>query len=337
MLAAGVAVSLNSRPWECLMVMLPAGAAFLYWLWKNPRTTALRALAPCCLLLAATAGAMLYYSWRITGNPLRLPYMAAQKTYSVAPLFLWQKPAPEPNYHHVVMRRFFTEWETRYQSADKLHTWRGWLAAEKIRLRMGKDVLFTNGSLVVCALFFGFLLRRPGSRLLLAALAFFVIGLSLESWAQVHYFAPVIGAAAALKMLSLRRLSVIRVGERRLGLGLAVGLLLCGGTDLIRQLDFRVRPELFPIERDRLERTLEAQPGAQVVLVRYSGNHDLMHEWVYNRADIDGSKVVWARDMSPQEDQRLFDYFKGRHFWLLTPDVAPLRLQSLDGQTISIR
>ena len=329
-LALGAAVLLNSRPWEGLTILLPVGSAFLYWLWKNPPKTALRALLPCCLLLAVTAGGMLYYAWRITGNPLRLPYVAVHKAYSVVPLFVWQPSTPAPEYHHAVMRRFYTQWETHYQSVDKLHTWRGWIDVEKTRLRMTKNVLFSNASLVLCALFLGFLLRRPGGRFLALALAVFLIGLAVEGWAQIHYFGPVIGLAAALKMLSLRRLSAIRFGERRLGLALASGLLVCGGIDLIRHLDVTPPRAVFPLERDRLERTLEAQPGSQVVLVRYAEDHNPIQEWVFNRADIDASKVVWARDMSPEEDRQLFDYFKGRHFWLLTPDTNPLRLMPLD-------
>jgi hypothetical protein len=34
--------------------------------------------------------------------------------------------------------------------------------------------------------------------------------------------------------------------------------------------------------------------------------------------------------MSPEEDQQLFDYFKGRHFWLLRPDADPLHFAPLE-------
>ncbi|HMJ62422.1 MAG TPA: hypothetical protein VK493_11690 [Bryobacteraceae bacterium] len=329
-IALGVAVLLNSRPWEGMTIMLPAGVAFVYWLAKNPPKTALRALLPCSLLIAVTAGAMLYYAWRITGNPLRLPYVAVHKAYSVVPLFVWQPSTPAPEYHHAVMQRFYTQWETHYQSVDKLSTWRGWMDVEKTRLRMTKNVLFSNVSLILCALFLGFLLRRPGARFLAIALAVFLIGLAVEGWAQIHYFGPVIGVAAALKMLSLRRLSAIRFGERRLGLALASALLLCGGIDLLRHLDFKPARAGFARERDGIEHALEAQPGSHVVLVRYAEDHNPIQEWVFNKADIDASKVVWARDMSPQQDQQLFDYFKGRHFWLLTPDAGPLHLAPLE-------
>jgi hypothetical protein len=58
--------------------------------------------------------------------------------------------------------------------------------------------------------------------------------------------------------------------------------------------------------------------------VRYASNHSSLEEWVYNRADIDGSKVVWARDMGEAKNLELIRYFKDRKVWLLEPDlIAP--------------
>jgi len=47
---------------------------------------------------------------------------------------------------------------------------------------------------------------------------------------------------------------------------------------------------------------------------------------VYNEADIDGSKVVWARDMSPEENEELIRYFRDRQVWLLEADETPPKL-----------
>ena len=72
--------------------------------------------------------------------------------------------------------------------------------------------------------------------------------------------------------------------------------------------------------------TLEHLPGEHLVLVRYSANHNFDVEWVYNAADIDASKVVWARDMDEQDNQELLQYFKNRRVWLVEPDQSPPKL-----------
>jgi hypothetical protein len=53
-------------------------------------------------------------------------------------------------------------------------------------------------------------------------------------------------------------------------------------------------------------------------------------EWVYNEADIDGSKVVWAREMDSVQNRKLVEYFKDRHVWLVevgrdgsSPELKP--------------
>jgi hypothetical protein len=60
--------------------------------------------------------------------------------------------------------------------------------------------------------------------------------------------------------------------------------------------------------------------------VRYQPGHDfILNEWVFNMADIDGSKVLWARDMGAQNSE-LIQYFKARKAWLVEPDYHPVRL-----------
>ncbi len=61
-------------------------------------------------------------------------------------------------------------------------------------------------------------------------------------------------------------------------------------------------------------------PGRQLVIVRYGTHHDVDWEWVWNAADIDDSKVVWARDMGEAANQELLEYFKDRRVWRLNGD-----------------
>jgi hypothetical protein len=57
--------------------------------------------------------------------------------------------------------------------------------------------------------------------------------------------------------------------------------------------------------------------------VRYGPEHVVDDEYVYNPADIDGAKVVWARDMGQAGNDELTHYFSNRQIWLLQPAVAP--------------
>ena len=64
------------------------------------------------------------------------------------------------------------------------------------------------------------------------------------------------------------------------------------------------------------------QPETHLVIVRYGANHDTDAKLVYNAAHIDSAKFVWAREMGPDQDRELLNYFKGRRIWLLEPDLS---------------
>ncbi|HXW14350.1 MAG TPA: hypothetical protein VEN79_07555, partial [Terriglobia bacterium] len=83
---------------------------------------------------------------------------------------------------------------------------------------------------------------------------------------------------------------------------------------------------MFMLDRARILAKLEQEPGRHVVIVRYSATHQAGLDWVYNRADIDGSKVIWARDMGQEQNAELIRYFQGRRVWLMEPDLTPPRL-----------
>ena len=71
---------------------------------------------------------------------------------------------------------------------------------------------------------------------------------------------------------------------------------------------------------------LRVQPGQQLVMVRYAPYHPVNQEWVYNGADIDGSKILWAREQDYASNQELLQYYPKRQAWLLEADVYPQRL-----------
>jgi hypothetical protein len=66
---------------------------------------------------------------------------------------------------------------------------------------------------------------------------------------------------------------------------------------------------------------LSRTPGKHLILVRYEEDHNIHDEWVYNGAEIDTAKVLWARELGAQQNANLFAYFKDRQIWLVAPDT----------------
>ena len=70
------------------------------------------------------------------------------------------------------------------------------------------------------------------------------------------------------------------------------------------------------------------------MIVRYASNHHIEDEWVYNRADIDSAKVLWARDMGTSNNLELTHYYANRKVWLVEPDAMPARISPYPAQEI---
>lgn len=51
-----------------------------------------------------------------------------------------------------------------------------------------------------------------------------------------------------------------------------------------------------------------------------------LDEWVYNAADIDHAKVIWAREMGSASDLELIHYYSDRTVWLVQPDLPGAEL-----------
>ncbi len=78
------------------------------------------------------------------------------------------------------------------------------------------------------------------------------------------------------------------------------------------------------IDRERIQSQLSRTPGEHLVIVHYQQRDVPSVEWVYNRADIDHAKVVWARDMGPEANQELLRYFASRRIWYVDRNSGSL-------------
>jgi hypothetical protein len=74
---------------------------------------------------------------------------------------------------------------------------------------------------------------------------------------------------------------------------------------------------VYDWKRAQVAADLTADGSKNLVVVKYGPRHVVFAELVWNEADLDGAGVVWARDMGPERNRELLDYFKDRKAWLL--------------------
>jgi hypothetical protein len=317
----GLAILANSRPFEGFLFSLPVGFSLAFWLWKRPTRSRLTRIAlPLALVLGCTAVATGYYNWCVTGNALEIPEALNRKTYAIAPLFLGQQLHPAPQYRNVQMQRFYADWElSRYLATRTL----GGLAREAWAKLATMWWFFLGPVLPLALLASPRMIRDRRMKLLLITAIVTIAGLALEAWHQPHYFAPLTCVVYAIVIQGLRHLRQWRPTGTNLGRALVpiVGifsLAVCLSSIRNEYLKVPRDPATYPWHWQRAEilERLRHAGGQHLVVVRYSSGHDPIHEWVYNRADIDAANVIWAQDMG-DKNQELIRYFDRRQVWLL--------------------
>jgi len=354
LLGLGFAVLANSRPYEGLFLGLPVADALGVWAFGKNRPplgiVAKRLLAPFLLIMVLTGLGMGYYFWRTTGGPFRPTYLVYERSHNPAPYFPWQSMGPPPVYHHAVMRGFYDDYTVRHYLESR--SVKGIVDSELVELTRFWD--FYLGPtfslpllLALATLPYGFSWRdvSANTRFLSVVCGVVTVGSMAPikaTWFLPHYAAAITCAILALVLLAMRRIASQAGRSRPAGsfvaraipvLCLVMLLLRAGAKPLHLPYSWPAgalswcAPAPTNLERAKTLDQLRRYPGGQLAIVRYGPQHDAWyHEWVYNEADIDGAKVVWARDMGPAGNKELVDYFRDRHVWLVEADETPPRV-----------
>jgi hypothetical protein len=342
----GLVILANTRPYEGLFFSVPIAGVLVLWISRRrgeDLSQSLRKVVlPLAAILSVAAAAMLYYFWRVTGSPFQTPFFVNLATYDPVPYFPWESVKSWPVYHHEIMRRFYTGWLLDYYQFGRSHPVIAvWIKAVMFWcFYLGP--LFTIPILMLgMVLPRGFsvkdISRRTRFLLLVACVTFF--GTLLPVFTNPHYSAPMTCVTYALLLSALQCIRHWRWRGKRTGLALVrvvptvaiVLLLTCAAASLF-QIHRNSMPQTWcsPYEqewnRPNIQARMERLPGRHLLLVRYSPEHDPRSSWVSNEADIDGSKVVWANDMGPKQNQELIEYFRGRKVWLVEPDAIPAKI-----------
>jgi hypothetical protein len=354
-MAAGMAILANTRPYEGFILSALAVAALGIetalgrGLGPSLRIWLTRVLVPWLIVLIPTALAMGVLHQRVTGNPLKLPYLVHEQTYLVTPIFLWEDLRPVPAYRHDAMRRLYTEdYLDYYRAQDTL--------PEAIRHYGWKlDKLFwaylpafdaTTVALPILAVplvALPWVWRNHRMRLALLILAGFLASFTVTIWCFAYFAAPAtclvfLIEVQALRQLRLWRRSRVHAAETSPGVPFgcwmfrAVLIVFCAAFALrcVRFHRYNGREGIH--ERGRITERLIHSGGRHLVMVRYGPEHDGHQEWVYNGADIDGSPVIWAREFERlAQNAGILRYYHDRKIWLLEADAHPPRITPYPG------
>ncbi len=329
----GLVILANSRPYEGLIFSAPVAVALLLWMPRRKapplQVTLWLVILPLILVLAVGATATGYYFWRVTGNPFLMPYQVFLQTYVSEGLWVWQSPKPLHTFRHEVMEKVFNVWQRDWYRASLPD------AFKIIFYKLSEFWPFFFGWVFTpLIIMFPQVFRDRRTRLLLICCCALGAGLALEIWFQPHYAGPLTGALMALVVQALRHMRLWKWRGKPYGLFLSRAI----PTVSALMLPACIAGVWFGLhcwnkggsekktDRPRIQAHLETSPGRHLVLVRYQPDHDIHAEWVYNRADIDSAKIVWAREMGPINDEELIQYFRDRHIWLVEGDDRPAKL-----------
>jgi hypothetical protein len=324
-MGTGALILASSRPVEGLIFCTPVGIALLI------RGTARlsfhgllrKIVVPMAPILMGGLIFLGYYNVRVTGSPTLFPHVAYHREYFNYPIFAWQHLPRPLHYSNPQFEDFFNRW----QRAAYPLTWSGWkdrsIGAFWIWWLVFLGPVLTVPFLMLPRLFRDRRMHLPLCQFLLCA-----AGLLSVVWFQPHYAAPLTATLFVLLVQALRHLRHAYIKGKPVGIFLTRVVVLLAIDWIVIQAGHAARHPMvgWATSRASLVQKLDSLPGQHLVIVHYDPNHNVHHEWVYNAADIDRSKIVWAREIPGQDLHPLLNYFRDRQVWFLQADQTPLEL-----------
>jgi hypothetical protein len=315
----GLAILASTRPVEGALYSIPFVAVLAWDFRRNAM-----ALAVAAIPVLICAGALGVYFSHVTGSPFVTAYQINQKTYGWPMTLAFLKP-PHVENRNIEFARYYEYEMTEHQRVDgPVHF------LEFLTFRMQEYWRFFLGpALSVPLVMLGRVWR--GRRMLLIGASGGLFAVLIEGGASPHYLAPAAAVLIAIVVECCRHLRASRVyAARFLPITMALVLTLRIGAQSLglpytQALNFQswcCRVE-GNHNKARIAAVLDLVPGDHLVFVRAKTDEYNLLQWIYNDADIDRSRIVWARDLGAERDAELVRYYKGRDVWMVDPNVEP--------------
>jgi hypothetical protein len=290
------------------------------------------------LALIPAIGITFLQNKSVTGHWTMLPYQLSQYQYGV-PASLTFQPNPVPHRELTPQQQLEYKSQLAFRESDK-ETVQSYLLRLEYRVRFYRFFFLAPLFLAIPAFCFA-AFRDFRYAWVLVTLLLFALGINFFPAFQLHYLGAVTCLFVLMSIAGLREIGRWSPEAARLILFLcAIHFIFWYGLHLWEEEDFAremMRYETWdsinhqnPERRILVNQQLAEIPGQVLVFVRYSPRHIFQDEWVYNEASIDSARIIWARDLGPQENDKLRALYPGREVLLLEPDARPPRLSPYD-------
>ena len=330
LLGAGAGLEMLTRPFESVFLVIVILLYFLPVLRSRIETRYVLRAAPAAISVVLLAsGLILLHNKRVTGSAVTLPYALSRYQYGIPTTFTFQ-PNPVPHLQLTAQQQLAYKIQSSVHG-DGPETLKSYFT--RLRNRVGFYRFFFLPPLYLALPFFFLYLGQFRFAWVSAAILLFGVGTTFYPYFYAHYIAALTCIFVLVSVMSLARLS--RFSPAAAG----ILLLFCfAHFALWYGSHFGRNEEMWsyeswdtinygdPYGRLAVNEELLKTPGKQLVLVRYRPQHTII-EWVFNSADIDHSRVVWARDLGLAENRRLLRYYPDRKVWLFEADAHPPSLQ----------
>jgi hypothetical protein len=340
-LGLGLGIQLLTRPDESVLLLLSV-ILFLLPALREPRQLFRVMNATPLLLLAALPAVVLvpFHNKAVTGSWTMSPAALSRYEYGV-PAALTFQPDPIPHRELTPEQQMLYRVQISLRGA-KSESIGSYLSRLEFRIRWYR--LFLLAPLYLALLAFLLSIREFRDLWLLFTLTMFALGANFEADIEIQNVAAISPVLVLMSVRGLQHMSRFRFRGRPIGWEAARFIaFLCAahflfwyGLHLFETSE--IAAAMIPYEtwdsihrpgserRILAEKELALAPGRQLVFVHDSPAHNFQDEWVYNEADIDSARTVWARDQGRVENRRLQDYYSSRTVWLLDPDERPPKL-----------
>ena len=326
----GAAILGCSRPVEGVFFCLPVAMALVVELLSRRRFTlavvARRMLLPAIIAPAAALLFLAYYNWRVTKDPFLFPYALYHREYfNNYPVFAWQHLTAARHYANPQFEVFFNV----FHRGEFQLSWGGWVH-RSWNACVAWWYVYAGPVLSIPCVMLVYVVRNHKARLFVWQFLLCAAGLLSVIWFQPHYAAPVTATWLGLLVFAMRYLRQMQCRNWKAGVALtrAVVLLAAVWVLVLAGRAARLPARGWSANRADIVKQLCGLPDKHLVIVHYSLGHNVHHEWVYNDAEIDAAKIVWAREIPGLNLAPLLAYFNGRRTWILDADRSPPRLKS---------